>query len=72
VIDVGLPNAVCAFVITVRASCAIAFPHRDDTQIAASASFVFTAIPPLFNVEHQVQLLAFYMLGVAFGRAIGG
>src|SRR5687767_2257056 len=45
VIDLRSPRAVCALVMTVLASCAIAFPHRHATQVATRITF-FTTAPP--------------------------
>src|SRR4030095_3915866 len=44
--DFRSPIAFCAVAITVFASCAIAFPHRNATQIATTLSFFNTASPP--------------------------
>src|SRR5215813_4020869 len=44
--DFKSPNAFCALAITVFASCAMTFPHRNATQIATAAIF-FTTAPPL-------------------------
>ena len=43
--DFRSPNAFCALAITVFASCAMALPHRNARQIAATASFFNTASP---------------------------
>src|SRR3989454_10136993 len=48
VMDFRSPNAFCALAITVFASCAMAFPHRNARQIATTATF-FTAIPPFMQ-----------------------
>src|SRR5690606_29346735 len=50
VIDRTLPSALCAFAMTVLASCAIAIPARDDAQSAASASFFTIVISPFPRV----------------------
>src|SRR5438132_4103914 len=46
VMDFKSPNAFCALAITVFASCAMAFPHRNARQMAITASFFDTVSPP--------------------------
>ena len=57
VMDLGSPNAFCAFAIAVFASCAIAFPQRYDTQIPARASFFIIVIPFKFTHQDQAKIL---------------
>src|SRR5207302_9410928 len=45
--DFRSPSAFCPLAMTVFASCAIALPHRNATQIATTASFFIRANPPL-------------------------
>src|SRR5580658_709049 len=45
VMDFGSPKAFCALAITVFASCAMALPHRNAAQIAATEIFLSTASP---------------------------
>src|SRR5262249_12154515 len=45
--DFKSPDAFCALAMTVFASCAMTFPHRNATQIATAAIFFTTATPPL-------------------------
>src|SRR4029453_7439809 len=54
VMDLGSPNAFCAFAMTVFASCPAAFPLRYARQIANRASLFTTATPPLIT-SHQRQ-----------------
>src|SRR5580700_9922009 len=43
--DFRSPKAFCALAITVFASCAMALPHRNAAQIAATGTFLYTASP---------------------------
>src|SRR5690606_2765435 len=61
VIDRTLPSALCAFAMTVLASCAIAIPARDDAQSAASASFFticYFPLPSSLGIQNEAR---FYM-----------
>src|SRR5687768_13948036 len=53
--DLGSPSAFCALAMTVFASCAIAVPHRQATQVATSTRFFTTAAPPYVRTGHPPQ-----------------